>query len=256
MAAKDLALRQFDVQMVFLHSKLPKNKRVYMKQPPGSKDPEKPNHIWILVKALYGMKQADCVWNQTLNTALIEDFGFVHVSNKHCLYVRHNPGGSFSIMSIHVNDTLAIGLSKEELDRLQHNLESQWKITMANSLFLLGIHLKRNRPQCLVFFLQTALINCIVEKFGQPQATNVHMPMDSGIVLSTEDCPLTPQAKADMANVPYRKNIGSMQYIAQATRTNIVYAMGHLAKFMANPGCKHWDATIQVLRYLKTTSLY
>jgi hypothetical protein len=142
------------------------------------------------------------------------------------------------------------------VDRLQRDLESRWKITVADGSFSLGIHLERDRPRRLVFLSQTALIDRIVEKFGQRQAADVHTPMDSGIVLSTKDCPSTPQAKADMANVPYRELIGSMQYIAQATRADIVYAMGRLAKFMANPGRKHWDAAIRVLRYLKTTRLY
>jgi hypothetical protein len=146
MAAEDLALRQFDVQTAFLHGELPKDERVYMKQPPGFEDPEKPDHVWMLVKALYGMKQAGRVWNQTLNKALTEDFGFVRVSNEHCLYVRHDPGGSFSIASIHVDDTLAIGSSEEELNRLQRDLESRWKITVADGSFSLGIHLERDRP--------------------------------------------------------------------------------------------------------------
>jgi hypothetical protein len=37
---------------------LPENEQVFMEQLPGFEDPDKPDHVWLLVKALYGMKQA------------------------------------------------------------------------------------------------------------------------------------------------------------------------------------------------------
>jgi hypothetical protein len=80
--------------------------------------------------------------------------------------------------------------------------------------------------------------------------------MESGIELSNTDSPSTQEEKSDMANVPYRELVGSISYIGQATRPNIVYAVGRLSKLLANPGRKHWDAAIRVLRYLKTTRLY
>jgi hypothetical protein len=158
--------------------------------------------------------------------------------------------------SIHVDDTFAIGSSEEEMNRLQRDLESKWEISVGDGSFILGIHLERDRQNHLVHLSQTALIDRVVEKFGQQNAADIATPMDAGIILSAIDCPSTPQEKATMANVPYRELVGSLQYIGQATRADIVYAVGRLAKFMANPGRKHWDAAIRVLRYLKSTRLH
>ncbi len=55
---------------------------------------------------------------------------------------------------------------------------------------------------------------------------------------------------------PYHSLVGSLMYLAIATRPDIAYATGCLTSFMDCYQPKHWAAAIHILRYLKGMRLY
>jgi len=59
-----------------------------------------------------------------------------------------------------------------------------------------------------------------------------------------------------MKKIPYIQAVGSLMYLAVATRPDIAYAVGVLARFSANPGLAHWMAVKHLLKYLKGTLDY
>jgi hypothetical protein len=64
---------------------------------------------------------------------------------------------------------------------------------------------------------------------------------------------MSPQSPADakfMQSVPYVQAVALM-YLAIATRPDIAYAVGILARFNKDPGLMHWKA----VKHLWTTSL-
>ncbi|GJU72682.1 retrovirus-related pol polyprotein from transposon TNT 1-94 [Tanacetum coccineum] len=55
-ASKNMTIYQMDVKTTFLNGKL--KEEVYLSQPEGFVDPDRPHHVYRLKKALYGLKQA------------------------------------------------------------------------------------------------------------------------------------------------------------------------------------------------------
>jgi Reverse transcriptase (RNA-dependent DNA polymerase) len=75
---------------------------------------------------------------------------------------------------------------------------------------------------------------------------NGELPLSHARKLSKgKDSPL------DLAECPYREEIGSLMYLSVCTRPVISQAVGALARYMFAPQKEHWDAARLVLRYLK-----
>nr|GEX23458.1 putative ribonuclease H-like domain-containing protein [Tanacetum cinerariifolium] len=62
---------QMDVKTAFLYGTI--EEEVYVCQPPGFEDPEYPDKVYKVVKALYGLHQAPRAWYETLATYLLEN---------------------------------------------------------------------------------------------------------------------------------------------------------------------------------------
>ncbi|GJZ14947.1 retrovirus-related pol polyprotein from transposon TNT 1-94 [Tanacetum coccineum] len=69
----NMVIYQMDVKIAFLNGNL--REEVYVSQPDGFMDPDNPNHVYKLKKALYRLKQAPCMWYDMLSSFLIsQDF--------------------------------------------------------------------------------------------------------------------------------------------------------------------------------------
>ncbi|GKC88135.1 putative ribonuclease H-like domain-containing protein, partial [Tanacetum coccineum] len=68
---KDFVVYQMDVKSAFLFGKI--EEEVYVYQPPGFEDPEFPDRVYKVEKALYVLHQAPRAWYETLSTYLLEN---------------------------------------------------------------------------------------------------------------------------------------------------------------------------------------
>ncbi|GKA24913.1 putative ribonuclease H-like domain-containing protein [Tanacetum coccineum] len=68
---KEFVVYQMDVKNVFLYGTI--KEEVYVCQPLGFEDPEFPNKVYKVEKALYGLHQAPRAWYETLSTYLLEN---------------------------------------------------------------------------------------------------------------------------------------------------------------------------------------
>ncbi|GKC08578.1 putative ribonuclease H-like domain-containing protein [Tanacetum coccineum] len=68
---KDFVVYQMDVKSAFLYGKI--KEEVYVCQPPGFEDPNFPDRVYKVEKALYRLHQAPRAWYETLSTYMLDN---------------------------------------------------------------------------------------------------------------------------------------------------------------------------------------
>ncbi|KAE8879493.1 hypothetical protein PF005_g23034 [Phytophthora fragariae] len=131
--------------------------------------------------------------------------------------------------------------------------EKFWIKDLARARFILGIELDYDMERRTLGINQKAYTESIIKKFGQENAKPCLTPLEPGVHLAKVDEPQTEEDKAEMKSKPYRSLVGSLMYLACGTRPDISVAVAKLSRFLENPGEKHWDAGIKVVRYLLKT---
>jgi ATP-binding cassette subfamily B (MDR/TAP) protein 1 len=79
----------------------------------------------------------------------------------------------------------------------------------------------------------------------------VATPLEAGAKLSKKQSPSLEKEESEMANIPYRRAVGSLMYCMVGTRPNIATAVGVVARYLNNPRLAHWQVVKKLLRYLQ-----
>jgi len=112
------SLRQLDVQNAFLHGVL--EEEVYMHQPPGYVDPQRPDYVCKLDKALYGLKQAPRAWYARL-CGKLQQLGFVPSKADTSLFY-YRKGGNRLFVLVYVDDIIVASSSPRATSALLADL--------------------------------------------------------------------------------------------------------------------------------------
>ena len=71
--SRRLFLRALDIKTAFLYGRIPGGTKIYVRPPPGYDIPE--GHCLLLLRLIYGLRNAPCIWFQTLSNTL-QELGF------------------------------------------------------------------------------------------------------------------------------------------------------------------------------------
>jgi histone deacetylase 1/2 len=135
-------LRELDVHNAFLHGVL--EEEVYMRQPLGFEDPNKPHHVCKLDKALYGLKQAPRAWYARLSTKLIS-LGFKASKSDTSLFI-YSKNDVTIFMLIYVDDIIVTSSSPGAVTTLLEDLRVEFALKDLGELsYFLGLRLHRYR---------------------------------------------------------------------------------------------------------------
>jgi hypothetical protein len=221
--------------------------------------PGKEDWVWCLQRGLYGMKQSGRIWNKTMHKAML-DWGFKRLHADPCIYYRVSSLG-IVLSAVHVDDFLIVSSTPDASRAFKEELKSLWTISdLGEARFCVGIAISRNRADRTISISQTALIDRIIQQFGQADADPISTPMDPSVAQSLtrpspSDAPLSDTATYELARLPYRSLIGSLMYLAIGTRPDISFAVARLCQFLDCYRRAHWNAAVRVVRYLKGTRL-
>ncbi|GJR64351.1 putative ribonuclease H-like domain-containing protein [Tanacetum coccineum] len=101
---------QMDIKSAFLYGQIEED--VYVCQPPGFEDPDHPDKVYNVVKALYGLHQAPRAWYNTLANYLLCN-GFQRGKIDQTLFIKRQQG-HILLVQIYVDDII-FGSTKKEL---------------------------------------------------------------------------------------------------------------------------------------------
>ncbi|GJX01291.1 retrovirus-related pol polyprotein from transposon TNT 1-94 [Tanacetum coccineum] len=220
-ASKNMTVYQMDMKIAFLNGEL--KEEVYVSQPEGFVDPERPHHVYRLKKALYGLKQAPRAWYDTLSEFLLaQGFSkgvvdptlFIWKIGKHTLHVQ-----------IYVDDIIFASTDPKVCNRFSNEMSSKFQMSMMGQIsFFLGLQISQN-PRG-IFINQSKYANEILKKFEFHKSDPVDTPMVERTKLDE-----------DLSGIPvdqtqYRSMIGSLMYLT-ASRPDLVFAVCMCARYQS-----------------------
>ncbi|KAG7589765.1 GAG-pre-integrase domain [Arabidopsis suecica] len=239
--ARDWPLRQVDVNHAFLQG--PLQEEVYMLQPPGFIDKDRPNHVCRLRKAIYGLKQAPRAWYNALRDFLLS-IGFVNSLADASMFVL-NKGGVLVYILIYVDDFLITGNNSMEVSRIIQVLAARFSLKdLGNLSYFLGMEAYRDTSG--LHLTQTKYITDLLVKTNMASCKPVSTPMCSNDRLTA--------FAGSVLDDPteFRTIVGSLQYLL-LTRPDIAFAVNRLSQYMHRPTTVHFEAVKRILRYLAGT---
>ncbi|GJU40673.1 retrovirus-related pol polyprotein from transposon TNT 1-94 [Tanacetum coccineum] len=231
-----------DVKSAFLNGFI--NEEVYVAQPPGFIDFEKPDHVYKLKKALYGLKQAPKAWYDRLKAFLIKhEYKMGMVDNT--LFTKKK-SSNLIIVQIYVDDIIFGSTCQDMCDEFAKIMHDEFEMSMMGELnFFLGLQIKQMEDG--IFFNQSKYIKEMLKKFGLEESKPMKTPMSSDTKLTKdEECESVDSTK-------YRGMIGSLLYLT-ASRPNIMFSVCLCARFQEAPKISYLEAVKRIFRYIKGTT--
>nr|GEW26870.1 putative ribonuclease H-like domain-containing protein [Tanacetum cinerariifolium] len=191
---------QIDVKSAFLYGTI--EEEVYVCQPLGFEDPDHPDKVYKVVKALYGLHQAPRAWYETLANYLLE------------------------------NDDIILGLTNKDLCKAFKKLmKDKFQMSsMGELIFFLGLHVKQKKDR--IFISQDKYVAEILRKFGLTDGKSASTPIDT-------EKPLLKDPDGEDVDVhTYRSMIGSLMYLT-SSRPDIMFEAGaRLDRKSTTKGCQ------------------
>jgi hypothetical protein len=227
-ASHGLIVHQMYIKTRFLNGEL--DEEIYMEQPTGFIANGQEGMVCKLLKSLYGLKQAPKQCHEKFDRTLTSA-GFVVNEADKCVYYRY-AGGEGVILCLYVDDILILETSldmiKETKDFLSNNFEMK---DLGEADVILNIKLLREENGGITL-VQSHYVEKVLSRFGYKECEPTPTPYDPSKLMKKN-------RRISRDKLRYSQIIGSLMYLASATRPDISFALSKLSRFVSNPGDDH-----------------
>nr|GEX20175.1 retrovirus-related Pol polyprotein from transposon TNT 1-94 [Tanacetum cinerariifolium] len=178
----DFKLYQMDVKSAFLNGFI--NEEVYVAQPSGFIDFQKPNYVYKLKKVLYGLKQTPKAWYDRRKAFLIKhEYSMGMVDN--ILFTKKSKS-HLIIVQIYVDKIIFGSMSQNLCDNFTKIMHDEFEMSMMGELnFFLGLQIKQMEDG--IFLNQSKYIKEMLKKFGLEDSKPTKTLMSTKIKLTKDD---------------------------------------------------------------------
>jgi hypothetical protein len=140
-AANDYEIEQMDVKTAFLYSNLLDDQPVYIEQPEGYGDGT--DDVYLLLKAIYGLKQSPAIYYATLSTFL-RSLGYLALDADMSVFVK-----GYTFVTVYVDDLLIVG---PRINELKQSLSERFRMTnLGPCNHYLSLTIRRDRANKAIY---------------------------------------------------------------------------------------------------------
>ena len=123
------------------------------------------------------------------------------------------------------------------VETIKYRLAQQFDVVVLGGIkHFLGMVVTRDRERCTISFGQSGYVDRLLSRFGMADCHGVSTPLESKVKV----LPFDAATDHPFDTTQYRRSIGRLCWLADATRPDIAFATGLLGRFSATPGERHW----------------
>ncbi len=152
---------------------------------------------------------------------------------------------------MYVDDILLASSSPELPEECTRNLETLFRVKrIGTPVTYVGFQLDYSLEKGLLRLHQTAYANEMIRAFlpeNERYQRQVPLNQFGNFPQVHEGSLPVPQ------NILYESVVGSLYYLANISRPDLVFAVNYLSRYQSSPTRLHWKLAILLLRYLYTT---
>jgi hypothetical protein len=233
-----------DVKGAFLHGEFDDGETLYMEIPEGFEEYYPAGFIWMLLRTIYGLKQAAVAfWKQLI--LAFASMNYHRSKADPCLYFDWTTFGLIVWISW-VDDCLVVGEKKGTLiakDQMMARFDCE---EVGELDEYVGCKVERNFVDNTIKLTQPVMLQSFIDEFELPIGKAPNTPATPGDALvraDPEDCISAKEL------FKYRSGVGKLLHMMRWSRPEILNAVRELSRYMSGASLAHVKAMHRTMKY-------